>query len=141
MSAGVSRRRCPRCERSLPVDAFPPRAGGTRRHCYCRDCKSAYQREWYGRNRDRHLKEVREDTTARRRRVAEYLGTLKSIPCADCGRRFPPEVMDFDHVRGQKVSNISALRQSVGARRLDAEIAKCDVVCANCHRKRTYGMR
>jgi hypothetical protein len=141
MTVPVHLRRCPRCERSLPVDAFPPRANGTRRHCYCRACKAAYQREWYERNRERHLAAVREDTTARRRQLSEYLGGLKSVACADCRRRFPPEVMDFDHVRGQKARNVSQLRLRVGAARLEAEIAKCEVVCANCHRQRTYGVR
>lgn len=132
-------RRCPRCELMLPAEAFPPRAGGTRRHCYCRKCKSAYQREWYRRNRERHLADVREDAKARHRRVAEYVASLKSLPCADCGRCYPPEVMDFDHVRGEKDRDISVLRWRVGAVRLEAEISKCEVVCANCQRERSYG--
>jgi len=47
--------------------------------------------------------------------------------------------MDFDHVHGEKDGDISQLRWRVGAARLEAEIAKCEVVCANCHRERSYG--
>jgi hypothetical protein len=48
--------------------------------------------------------------------------------------------MDFDHVRGEKQSNVASLvGMSASEERLRAEIAKCDVVCANCHRERTYG--
>ena len=47
-------------------------------------------------------------------------------------------MLDFDHVRGDKVKELSVLvSQGVSVRKLDAEIAKCVVVCANCHRRRT----
>ena len=61
---------------------------------------------------------------------------LKSVPCMDCKQSFPPICMDFDH-RGdeEKLFNISqATTASVEI--LLAEIAKCDVVCSNCHRVR-----
>jgi len=60
---------------------------------------------------------------------------LKAEPCVDCGRTFPPAAMDFDHVRGVKVANISQMLRSPRAE-LDAEIAKCELVCATCHRLR-----
>jgi hypothetical protein len=68
----------------------------------------------------------------------------KSVPCADCGHSYPHYVMDFDHREGEiKLFNIaSRVRGNVTAPRLEAirqEIAKCDVVCANCHRERTHG--
>jgi hypothetical protein len=48
--------------------------------------------------------------------------------------------MDFDHVRGEKVANVSVLvAGGASRRRVLAEIAKCEVVCANCHRERTHG--
>lgn len=58
--------------------------------------------------------------------------------CQDCGM-FPkqPEVLDFDHVRGQKVTEVSLMRNST-LEALVEEIEKCDVVCANCHRIRTF---
>ena len=67
---------------------------------------------------------------------AERLRKLKDAPCMDCGNRFPPECMDFDHVRGVKAFEISraAARTEEAVR---AELAKCDLVCANCHRIRT----
>ncbi len=47
--------------------------------------------------------------------------------------------MDFDHVRGEKKFNLgSVLALNVSAEILDEEIAKCDIVCANCHRIRTH---
>jgi hypothetical protein len=64
----------------------------------------------------------------------------KSAPCADCGGLFPPECMDFDHVRGDKVDCVARMFMGGGAAFL-AEIAKCEVVCSNCHRIRTKERR
>ncbi len=71
-----------------------------------------------------------------RQRRIKYIDAVKGAPCADCGNQFPPECMDFDHVRGEKLFNVSAMRCANWSR-LVAEIKKCDVVCANCHRKRS----
>ena len=68
---------------------------------------------------------------------------IKEItPCADCGLTFPAVCMDFDHVRGDKVDNVSYLVS--GHRRweiIETEIAKCEIVCSNCHRVRTLNKK
>lgn len=61
---------------------------------------------------------------------------LKDRPCAECGRSFPTEAMDFDHVRGRKKFTISGGGKHTLAEML-SEVAKCEVVCACCHRVRT----
>ncbi|OXR46664.1 hypothetical protein B7C42_01639 [Nocardia cerradoensis] len=61
----------------------------------------------------------------------------KSKPCADCGVSYPYYVMQFDHL-GDKKFNIGAIGPTASRKRLLAEIAKCDVVCANCHAERSY---
>jgi hypothetical protein len=62
----------------------------------------------------------------------------KKQPCMDCGHRFPAVCMDFDHVRGPaKKYTISSAYRCISMDRLKEEIAKCDVVCSNCHRIRT----
>jgi hypothetical protein len=72
----------------------------------------------------------------------DYVNELKKKPCMDCGRVYPPYVMEFDHVRGTKDRSISrAVRDLLSWQRLEAEIAKCDLVCANCHRIRTFARR
>ena len=75
-----------------------------------------------------------------RRRMTEHralLAKMKDAPCADCGGRFPSCVMDFDHrdpaTKIKSVANLLAKPWSV----VMDEIAKCDLVCANCHRIRT----
>ena len=77
--------------------------------------------------------------TERRREARALLWDLKDQPCVDCGGRFHPAAMDFDHVRGTKryaivVNNI--LRDDILF-----ELAKCELRCANCHRTRHAGLQ
>lgn len=67
----------------------------------------------------------------------------KHRPCADCDQRYPYYVMQFDHLgEEEKEDRISALAWvPVGEARLRAEMAKCEVVCANCHAERTHQRR
>ncbi len=69
----------------------------------------------------------------------EYLKNLKTTnQCTDCKNYFPSVSMDYDHVRGEKYRNVSVLAwNSTDTELVDKEIAKCDLVCSNCHRIRT----
>jgi len=74
----------------------------------------------------------------RRQRMRRIIDEAKSVPCTDCNTQFPLPAMQFDHVRGEKKFNIAAaLAVALSIERLQAEIAKCEVVCANCHAVRT----
>lgn len=67
----------------------------------------------------------------------DYLRAYKEAhPCADCHQSYPYYVMDFDHVRGVKTEGLARINL-LGMRRIMDEIDKCDLVCANCHRRRT----
>ena len=70
------------------------------------------------------------------RKGREFINGLKDVPCADCGERYPPYVMQFDH-RAGKVDNLSSMA-SHKTEKILAEAAKCDIVCANCHAIRTH---
>jgi hypothetical protein len=78
----------------------------------------------------------------RRDRLDEWINQFKRHPCADCGGEFPPYLMDFDHVSGDKLDDICGMRmRTVSREAIRAEIEKCEVVCANCHRARTHARR
>lgn len=64
---------------------------------------------------------------------------LKRRPCEDCGGSFHPACMQFDHVpgRGDKFKDVSKMT-NYKLDRVYEEVAKCDLVCANCHALRTY---
>jgi hypothetical protein len=71
--------------------------------------------------------------------LAQYLKDIKEKnPCMDCKISYPYYMMDFDHVRGTKQANVAELINTLSKKRLDEEIAKCEIVCSNCHRARTY---
>jgi hypothetical protein len=135
-------KRCTGCRQVLPLSEFyfKNRAQSIRQN-FCKSCKSRYNRHWYRRNRQKHIADVRDNARRYRARIRRVVREAKSRPCSDCGQRFPPVAMDFDHVEeGTKVADVSYLathRTSVEA--VQAEIAKCEVVCANCHRIRTTG--
>jgi len=75
-----------------------------------------------------------------RSRKREKIDDLKRVPCADCGGTFHPYVMDFDHREGTlKRFNVSAaIPLGLSIETVMEEAAKCDVVCSNCHRMRTF---
>ena len=91
---------------------------------------------------DKRYKERNRDTynayySGRAADKRNTINAIKAKPCHDCGQSFPPHVMDFDHVRGKKRFGVAKM-QNHGLEAILAEIAKCDLVCANCHRIRTY---
>ena len=90
-----------------------------------------------------HRKRTQSRNVAVNPRYASFAGkleTLKRAPCLDCGDAFDPCCMDFDHVRGSKSLSIARMYTTAWDKVL-AEIAKCDLVCANCHRIRTNQRR
>lgn len=81
---------------------------------------------------------------ARERRLLDEIAALKiASGCTDCGYREHAEALDFDHLPGEmKVAGIAQMLRGRRARDVVlAEVAKCEVVCANCHRVRTATRR
>jgi hypothetical protein len=81
---------------------------------------------------------TREENRAYYLKRRALVRALKNVPCAECGGTFPPYVMDFHHRDpAEKEFNIGTnVMKNLDS--LLAEIAKCDVVCANCHRVLEY---
>ncbi len=96
-------------------------------------------RRHYAKHRDRVIAKAKETSKVARDRTRAYIKAhLEANPCIDCGET-DPIILEFDHVTGTKEFNISdAARIGYGMPKLKAEIAKCEVRCANCHRKKTY---
>lgn len=102
------------------------------------EARNAYAREWYAKNKETHGRLVRQNEARRRKIITEYLYELKLHPCLDCGGEFDPVAMDFDHVSGRKLFNVSeAMRWGYSLDKVKEEVAKCELVCSNCHRLRT----
>ena len=100
----------------------------------------AARRRHYHSNKQPYL----DRTKAAKEENARYIQELKgNTPCMDCGVQYPYYVMQFDHREGEvKLYNVSRLSaDGLSRKALDLEIAKCDIVCANCHCTRTYFRR
>ena len=133
------RRTCSRCQltKDAAQFAYRDKAKG-RRHSYCLACGRLLARNHYANNVGYYVVKAR---TRREAFVSEYcdrvLDYLAAHPCVDCGEP-DPLVLEFDHVRGKKAYNVSAMAGLMLSwdKTLD-EIAKCEVRCANCHRRKT----
>lgn len=134
-STVLSQKVCCKCRVLKPIEEFNfrNRSAGVR-HRYCRDCGKIFTRSHYQRNKRQYIDRSVRAKLKRR----EYLRQVKSRPCADCGVQYPYYVMDFDHREGEvKIFEMNqVVYVPMGA--LKKEMEKCDIVCANCHRERTY---
>lgn len=100
---------------------------------YCKECKNIYTRKHYSRNK------LQYKTTRIARRAILYKHVtdyLKKHPCVDCGET-DLLVLEFDHVRGKKIATISRMIELTSLAKIKEEIKKCQVRCANCHRRKT----
>lgn len=111
-------------------------SGEVRRGPYCKLCQCAYFKSYYRRNKKKYM----DFATAYRRKIQEFIRKSKNgKPCADCGKIYPYYVMDYDHRPGtEKVERLAMMFRTGSLRRVKEEIAKCDLVCSNCHRVRTF---
>jgi hypothetical protein len=88
--------------------------------------------------RSAQAKYQRKKSAARRAQFRDLKWQAKDRPCADCGVKYPPYVMQFDHLSDKHFAIGSAHATGQSVEQLLDEIQKCDVVCANCHAVRTY---
>lgn len=102
------------------------------------DQKAAARRHYLA-NRQKMINRAKDDRDRRKQEGRKILVEAKNKPCADCGVQYPYYVMQFDHLDGDdKEFNIGGAWLRYGFQRILDEIAKCDVVCANCHAERTH---
>jgi len=102
----------------------------------CKDCKRLEDKKWSKDHADWH----RDKNGRLRKRNRSYIYQyLFKHPCIDCGES-DPITLEFDHVRGDKVASVKdMMKKSVSIATLQAEIDKCEVRCANCHKRKTWG--
>lgn len=136
---------CSKCNLEKPIGSFYFRKKGDRAGQFYDRCKECYRdrgRNYYHENKIRQLPLALE----RRRKKLIVLRNIvnehkRGKPCADCGATFPAYVMDFDHLNPESKINSIGKIGSKGlytAKAVIEEIKKCELVCANCHRIRTF---
>jgi hypothetical protein len=95
--------------------------------------------DWHQANPENKAKQAAMRAT-RKKTTLEYVSSYKERHgCFDCGNHFPARVLDFDHVNDDKEGGIATMvTNGDNLEKIVAEISKCQVVCANCHRIRTH---
>lgn len=129
---------CPLCKIDLPLDRFPVRSeNNPRPNAYCFECQRKYCRAHYLKNRALHNRRRYINQTRYSRENRErLLRYLRCRSCVDCGES-DPVVLDFDHVRGSKEFNIGNAITQRSWGRIEREMQKCEIRCANCDRRKT----
>ena len=129
--------RCARCGEVKSLDAF--HRMGTGRQRYCKPCRRDWDAAYWVRRRLFRISQQK----SRRRELREWISSIKSSsPCTDCGGYFHWAAMTYDHLPGhEKRGDISDLIAGGYRSVLITEMAKCEVVCANCHAIRTFRRR
>ena len=95
-------------------------------------------RRHYVKHRAQVIATAKEYSIKTRVRIRAFITAyLKANPCVDCGEA-NIVVLEFDHIRDKDFNISDATRKGVSIKKLKDEIAKCEVRCANCHRKKTY---
>ena len=128
---------CGSCEVDLPDEMFNLNRNRPRgRQSHCKSCVCLYDKIYHRNRYDSGIK--REQFKVNRERNRQFIFEyLKSHPCNKCSET-DPVVLEFDHLTDDKVENISHM--ILGAWSLDkinVELSKCQVLCANCHRRKT----
>lgn len=131
-------KRCYACKLNKTVGEFAAnRRQADGLDSMCKACKKAYNARYYKATRD----ERNPDRAARRRRARDearenVYNYLRSHPCVDCGET-DIVVLDFDHQRDKRLNIAHMINRGHSWDSIVAEIKKCEVVCANDHRRRT----
>ena len=127
-------KRCGRCGEEKALAAFHRRRHGYQ--TWCKECRREYDAAYHRATRETRIRQKKERHAEF---VAWYLALKEGKPCADCDGVFHPVAMQWDHRPGTpKAADVANLLRKNSKRRVLAEIAKCDLVCANCHAVRTY---
>lgn len=108
---------------------------------YCRPCHRQYDRNRWATSTEYRAQRVAKSALARKEMVQKIQDLKAETGCTDCGI-IDRRVLDFDHIGSDKIADVSELiRRGHAWPKISAEIAKCEVVCSNCHRIRTWERR
>lgn len=128
----VETKRCITCESVKPVSQFN-RKSATRLQPYCRDCSRAYSRGHYLANKAKYRARI----TGRKEQIRQWFRSRKEhLKCAVCSENHPA-CLHFHHndPNAKEIHLSKAVACGCAIARIEREMAKCTVLCANCHLK------
>ena len=126
---------CSQCKQSKDLSEFSKNiAKPDGLQAICKTCMKVIRKNHYQANKAATVKK----SADRRRMLVNMVWAYKSQhPCVDCGES-NPVVLDFDHIRDKKFGISAMCMNGNSWERISEEIEKCEVVCSNCHRVRTF---
>ena len=130
---------CSKCKLEKPLKDFAPNRSKTSgSQTFCKKCQKAYQKDWYAKNKERHKHKVAQRNKFLKTELLKRISSIAlSCGCAKCGYNKHPAPLEFHHLEN-KVKNISDMVTNFCKwEAIEAEIQKCIVLCANCHRVET----
>lgn len=130
-------KQCSRCKKEKPIQEFNFKFKqlGIRQKA-CSECTRLEVRNHYANNKQYYLLKAHLRNEKIRNTNRNYIWKyLATHPCVDCGED-DPIVLEFDHIRDKKFA-IAKLILSHEVEDLESEIAKCEVRCSNCHKRKT----
>ena len=138
----MTTRICSQCQEPKDIEDFPLRNQFTqRRQSYCNECRSKMGKNWYENNKDYQKANAKKHMTEYRETAKEYVfNYLLTHPCVECGES-NPVVLEFHHLSGKDKAIAELTHAGVSIAKIQEELAKCQVLCANCHRKLTASER
>lgn len=128
-------KRCTECGEEKSLEYFDLKRGKPRSNC--KACVSKYTKQHYLRNKEYYLNKATINRKKAREKLRKFLFDYYFChPCVDCGET-DPIVLEFDHIK-EKYANIAKMaNRALSLERIKLEIEKCEVVCSNCHKRRT----
>lgn len=103
----------------------------------CRECSRQKSRSYYNSNRKAHKEKTYKRSLFQRQKNREFIYEfLQKNPCANCGEA-DPVVLEFNHLRNKSNNVAYMLSEGYSIPTIKKEIEKCEVLCANCHRRKT----
>lgn len=137
--AGMETKNCLNCG-PLPIEnfSFRNKAKGLRASL-CKPCHSTYRTQHYQNNRAKYIAKAKRNIIVQRERNYKLKEQyLLQHPCTRCSES-DSVVLEFHH--RNRIDKEDAISKMIGNgyswRTILREIAKCDVLCCNCHRKQT----
>lgn len=135
---------CSSCNTSKPLTEYGKAKWSKKDglNSQCKDCYREYLKEHYERTKEHHRLISNASKQKRIEKIHEWLADyLKAHPCVDCGNT-DILVLEFDHVNEEKEDDVSRIVRSTAVLfKVQAEVAKCEVRCVNCHREITRKRR
>lgn len=129
-------KQCSICKEEKEISAFNTnKARKDGLQTACKECCKSQAKNWYSNNKKQHIQDVKKRKDVAKQKLFEYLQDKK---CAHCPEN-DPIVLEFDHIdRTEKEHQIGTMvLKNYSWNTILEEIKKCQILCANCHRKKT----